>query len=80
MVEWEQRRDEEPEPWRGIGGVSNTFLYATPEEFTALATAIVDLLEPLMARINDPSARPDGARPVLLAQLSVPLPPTASGD
>lgn len=80
LVEWQQRRHDEPEPWQGIGGVGNTFLYATSEEFTTLAAAIEDLLEPLMARIDDPSARPEGARPVLLTQLAVPLPPTASGD
>ncbi|TMR11808.1 helix-turn-helix transcriptional regulator [Nonomuraea turkmeniaca] len=80
LVEWQQRRRDEPEPWRGSGGVSNLLVYATPEEFTALAAAIEGLLEPLTARIDDPSARPGGARPVLLTWLSVPLPPTDSGD
>jgi hypothetical protein len=33
-----------------------------------------------MARIADPSERPEGARPVLLATLLVPLPTTGTGD
>ncbi|WP_165959975.1 hypothetical protein [Nonomuraea longispora] len=35
--------------------------------------------EPLIARVGDPAAQPDGARPVLLTQVLVPLPPTGSG-
>ena len=80
LVEWQQRRQDEPEPWQGAGGVSNSYLYATPEEFAALGDAIGALLEPLIARIDDPSTRPEGSRTVLLTQLWVPLPPTASGD
>lgn len=38
------------------------------------------LMEPLMARIADPSERPEGARPVLLTTLLVPLPTTGTGD
>ncbi|WP_090929624.1 winged helix-turn-helix domain-containing protein [Nonomuraea jiangxiensis] len=80
LIEWQDRRREEPDAWRAIGGVGNSYLYATPEEATALGTAIAGLLEPLMARAQDPATRPAGARPLLLTQLVVPLPPTASGD
>ncbi|SEG30238.1 hypothetical protein SAMN05444920_102506 [Nonomuraea solani] len=80
LAEWQPRRQDEPGPWRAIGGVNNHYLYATPEELEALGAAVAGLLEPLMARGGDPAARPDGARPVLLTQLLVPLPPTDSGD
>ncbi|GAA3539553.1 helix-turn-helix domain-containing protein [Nonomuraea rosea] len=80
LVEWQERRGDEPEPWRAAGGLSNSYLYATPEEYEALGEAVAALLEPLIARIDDPATRPEGARPVLLTQLWVPLTPTASGD
>lgn len=80
LAEWQQHRGDEPEPWRGVGGLGNLYLYATAEEVTALGAAVAKLLGPLMARVDDPSARPAGARPVLVTQLVVPLPPTGSGD
>ncbi|WP_433430985.1 ArsR/SmtB family transcription factor [Nonomuraea sp. CA-141351] len=80
LVEWQQHRQDEPGAWRRIGGVGNTYLYATPDEVTAVSAAIAELLGPLMARVDDPSARPGDARPVLLTQVVVPLPPTGSGD
>lgn len=80
LAEWQQHREDEPKAWRGVGGVGNLYLYATAEEVTALGTAVAKLLGPLMARVDDPTARPAGARPVLVTQLVVPLPPTGSGD
>ncbi|MBE1585681.1 helix-turn-helix domain-containing protein [Nonomuraea angiospora] len=80
LAEWQQHRGDEPEAWRGVGGVGNLYLYATAEEVTALGAAMAKLLGPLMARVDAPSTRPAGARPVLMTQLVVPLPPTDSGD
>ncbi|MFI6732824.1 winged helix-turn-helix domain-containing protein [Nonomuraea sp. NPDC050451] len=80
LTEWHQHRGDEPEAWRGVGGVGNLYLYATAEEVAALGTAVAELLGPLMARVDAPSTRPDGARPVLVTQMVVPLPPTDSGD
>ncbi|MFF4621124.1 helix-turn-helix domain-containing protein [Nonomuraea jabiensis] len=80
LAEWQQHRGDEPKPWRGVGGVGNLYLYATAEEVTALGAAVAKLLGPLTARVDDPSARPAGARPVLVTQLVVPLPLTGSGD
>ncbi|TDD16654.1 winged helix-turn-helix domain-containing protein [Nonomuraea diastatica] len=79
LAERGERRQEEPEPWRSIGGISNFYLHATPDEVAAIGAAMAELLEPLMARVGDPAAQPDGARPVLLTQVLVPLPPTGSG-
>ncbi|TDE39898.1 ArsR family transcriptional regulator [Nonomuraea mesophila] len=80
LAEWGERRRDEPEPWRSAGGVSNIYLHATPDEVAAVGAAITELLEPLMARVGDPAAQPDGSRPVLLTQVLVPLPPTGSDD
>ncbi|MFI9595387.1 winged helix-turn-helix domain-containing protein [Nonomuraea sp. NPDC052265] len=80
LVEWQQARRDEEEPWRGVGGIGNTYLYVTPEEVAALGNAVADLLRPLMARVDDAAARPAGARPVLMTQMVIPLAPTASGD
>ncbi|MET7327704.1 helix-turn-helix domain-containing protein [Nonomuraea sp. NPDC005650] len=80
LAEWQQHRGDEPEPWRGVGGVGNMYLYATPEELAALGAAMTELLRPLMSRVDAPASRPTDARPVQLTQLIVPLPPTGSGD
>ncbi|MFC4009814.1 ArsR/SmtB family transcription factor [Nonomuraea purpurea] len=80
LIDWQQRRADEPEEWRPAGGIGNAYLYTTPEEFAEISSAIWGLLEPLMARGADPSSRPPGARPVLLTQICVPLRPTESGD
>ncbi|MEV0233120.1 helix-turn-helix domain-containing protein [Nonomuraea sp. NPDC050786] len=80
LVEWQQRRPDEPEAWRRTGGVGSTYLYATPDELTAVGAAIAELLGPLTSRVDDPSARPEDARPVLLTQVAVPLPLPGSGD
>ncbi|MCF6475063.1 helix-turn-helix transcriptional regulator [Nonomuraea sp. MG754425] len=79
LLEWQQRRREEPEAWRGAGSIGNVHLYATPEELQELGNAMSALLEPLMARVFDPARRPAGSRPVLLSQILVPLPPSGSG-
>ncbi|TDD46417.1 ArsR family transcriptional regulator [Nonomuraea terrae] len=76
LVEWQRRRQDETGEWRNAGGIGNSYVYATTEEIAALGEALKGLLEPLMARAFDPSDRPEGARPVLLTQLVVPLPPT----
>ncbi|MEO3791517.1 helix-turn-helix domain-containing protein [Nonomuraea sp. B10E15] len=78
LADWGERRQEEPEPWRSIGGIGNFHLHATPDEVAEIGAAITELLEPLMARVGDPAAQPDGARPVLLTQVVVPLPPAGS--
>ncbi|MEV4179758.1 helix-turn-helix domain-containing protein [Nonomuraea sp. NPDC049709] len=80
LVEWQQQRADETGAWRAVGGVGNTYLYATPEEIGAISAGLAGLLEPLMARVADPASRPEGSRPVLLTQMLVPLPPTGSGD
>ncbi|MFC5829247.1 helix-turn-helix domain-containing protein [Nonomuraea insulae] len=80
LVEWQRRRQDEPDPWRALDPVGNIYLYATPDEIKAMSEAMAALLEPLMARVSAPATRPADARPVLLAQMLIPLPPTASGD
>ncbi|SDK92284.1 Helix-turn-helix domain-containing protein [Nonomuraea maritima] len=80
LAEWQRRRQDEPDEWREAGHVGNTYLYATVEELTDVGETLMGLLEPLMARALDPSSRPEGARPVLLAQMLLPLPPAGSDD
>ncbi|GAA1673727.1 helix-turn-helix domain-containing protein [Nonomuraea maheshkhaliensis] len=80
LAEWHERRADEPDAWRNAGGIGNSYLYVTPDELNALDEAVRHLLEPLMARIADPSERPEGARPVVLTTLTIPLPATESGD
>ncbi len=80
LAEWQERRMDEPDEWRKSGGIGSSYLYVTPDELAAFDAAFNRLLEPLMARIADPSERPEGARPVLLATLLVPLPATGTGD
>ncbi|QFY11292.1 helix-turn-helix domain-containing protein [Nonomuraea phyllanthi] len=80
LAEWQQHRPDEPMPWRAVGGVGNTYLYATPDEVAAVSAGIEELLEPLRARVDDPASRPANARPLSWTQVVAPLPPTGSGD
>ncbi|MBN6054760.1 helix-turn-helix domain-containing protein, partial [Nonomuraea sp. RK-328] len=80
LAEWQERRMDESDAWRKVGGIGSSYLYVTPDELASLDAAINRLLEPLMARIADPSERPEGARPVLLTTLLAPLPETGTGD
>lgn len=73
-LEWLERRRAEPPEWLAIEDIGDRVLYATPAELKQLDERISELLDPFIERLEDPEARPEGARPVNLIQLVFPLP------
>ena len=82
LVQWQQRRREpDQEGWREVTGLGQSLLYLTREETGALGAAIDELIQPLLERSQQgAAARPEGASPVDLTYVLVPLTPTASGS
>lgn len=73
-IEWLERRRTEPPEWAEAGDVGDRILYATPAEVEELQANLAELLEPFQERLENPAARPDGARAVNFIQLTFPLP------
>jgi DNA-binding transcriptional ArsR family regulator len=59
-----ERRHLEPREWLAVTGESEFLLYVTPEELRALDAEVTATLQRFADRVADPSARPEGARPV----------------
>jgi DNA-binding transcriptional ArsR family regulator len=73
-LEWLERRRSEPPEWADVADVGDRILYVTPEELRELDERLDALLEPFRERLEDRAARPEGARPVNLIRLLLPLP------
>jgi len=73
LTEWLQRRRREPAEWRKAAPGTYSLLYLTPDELTALGEQLLALPQPYLERFNDPSRRPEGARPVRLVATAFPL-------
>lgn len=71
---WLERRRSEPPDWAAVAHAGDRVLYATPEELEELDERLGELLDPFIERLEDPSLRPEGARPINLIQLVFPLP------
>lgn len=82
LARWQQRRADEVDPrLRDNSGIGQNLLYLTPDELVELRAAVDAVITPLVERrrLGDVAARPEGAIPVDLTVICVPLPPTASG-
>jgi DNA-binding transcriptional ArsR family regulator len=73
-IEWLERRRSEPPEWAELADLGDRVLYATPAELAQLDERLDALLDPFIERLEDPSTRPPGARPVNLIRLLFPLP------
>ena len=58
------RRHLEPREWLEVTGESEFLVYATPEELRALDAEVTAVLQRFSDRMTDPSARPEGSRPI----------------
>jgi DNA-binding transcriptional ArsR family regulator len=72
-LEWLERRRSESSEWVDLAGFGDRVIYATPAEVEELDERIGELLDPFIERLEDPSARPEGARAVNLIQLVFPI-------
>ncbi len=80
MREFLRRRDREPEPWQHATIIRGRTPYLTPDELVAVQAEVEALLARYDDRLDDPAARPSGARPVRIFSASyLPLPPPADG-
>jgi DNA-binding MarR family transcriptional regulator len=81
LMAWHRRRDQYDPRWQRHAGVGQSLVYLTVEEFAALHRALDALISPLVERrrLGDHAARPDGAQPVNLTLIGVPVEPTDSG-
>lgn len=70
---WLERRRSEPPEWARVAGAGDRVLYATPAEIEELDERITELLDQFLERLEDPSTRPEGSRPVNVIQLVFPL-------
>lgn len=73
-LQWLERSRSEPREWTEVAGAGDRVLYATAAEIEELDRQIEALLDPFIARLEDPAARPPGSRPVNLIQLVLPIP------
>jgi DNA-binding transcriptional ArsR family regulator len=64
MRDWWQRFPLYPPAWRTAAGFTDMVLFVTPDELTELRAELDPLLYRYMNRLEDPSRRPPGARPV----------------
>ncbi len=69
---WVATRAQEPAEWQEAAALGDTLLYLTPAELAGLRDALQALADPYIERIATPSARPEGARPIVFLQLAFP--------
>jgi DNA-binding transcriptional ArsR family regulator len=70
---WVDRRAKDTEEWAEAAISEDRLLYLTPAELEGLSRRIGELLEPYARRLNDPEARPSGARAATFIQLGFPI-------
>lgn len=72
-----RRYDREPPEWWAATGSQATTTYLTLDELRAVSAELSEVVERFRGRVEDPSTRPEGARPVrlFLASYLPQLPP-----
>jgi DNA-binding transcriptional ArsR family regulator len=79
LREWWSRRLSYPVKWRRAAFMSDSVVYLTPSELSAIMTGITEIYTRYADR-TDKDKRPAGALPVRLYAHGHPLPPTSSGN
>jgi DNA-binding transcriptional ArsR family regulator len=79
LTAWIHQKPNEPTEWQDAAHFGDNIIYATAEELKELDRKLDSLLEPFVPRLEDPGARPPGARQVTMLRLAFPyLGPTPS--
>jgi hypothetical protein len=73
-MEWLERRDTEDPGWVDAAGISDALVYMTEAELRGFDRAVRALLEPYLKRLEELTPPPEGARPVNIIGLALPLP------
>lgn len=66
MKEFGRRRDREPEQWRRHARTRARITWLTAEELAEVSRDLAAVLDRYDGRLEDPSLRPEGSRPVRL--------------
>jgi len=72
---WLDRRAAESAEWREVTGIGDQTLYVTSDELTDIHAKLDEILEAYRPRQSDPSARPEGSRPINMIRLTLPWDP-----
>lgn len=73
------REHDETAEWRESAFVTNAVAWLTPKEMREISDSFMELLTQHLERINDPTARPEGARPVRIVGWGFPARPAPTG-
>jgi DNA-binding transcriptional ArsR family regulator len=73
MRAWWQRTLSYPPDWQHATGLTDMVMFVTPDELTELRGELDPLLYRYMDRLEDPSLRPPGARPVRTLIIAYPV-------
>jgi hypothetical protein len=79
LRQWSQRSPGYPPDWQQATGFTDMVLFVTPAELTELRDELYQPPARYTDRIEDPSLRPPGARPVRLLTSSYLIEPGAPG-
>jgi hypothetical protein len=74
LMRWERSSHTYPEAWRRAALRTGAQTWLTETELSELADQISDLMFTYRDRLDDPSKRPEGSRPVRLFAVGYPLP------
>jgi predicted ArsR family transcriptional regulator len=72
FVDWLTERSEQPLEWQQAASYGDLAVYLTADELQRVGEQLRAVLEPFLERLEDPAARPDGARLVTVIQLAFP--------
>jgi predicted ArsR family transcriptional regulator len=73
LAEWAERAPRESPAWRDAAFADDTAAWLAPEELSALARDVANLLDPYLDRAAEPGTRPAGARRVAVIRVAFPL-------
>jgi DNA-binding transcriptional ArsR family regulator len=72
VMNWIERKGDEPREWQEAAQLNDVALYLTAGELEELGREIWSLFEPYFSRAEDPGLQPEGARPVTVLSLAFP--------
>jgi len=72
VLRWLADRGDDAPEWQEAARFGDAVLYVTAEELRELGRELDLLVEPLLARQQQPELRPEGSRPVMLIDLAFP--------
>ena len=72
FVGWLSERSQQPLEWQKAASYGDLAVYVTAEELERVGEQMRAVLEPFLARLDDPAARPEDSRLVTVIQLAFP--------